>query len=190
MAGVAPSTASGHLGRLLEGGLLRVVDQGRHRYYMLANAHVAQLIESLSLGRQAPAHRPGASAGGVVTRARTCYDHLAGRLGVALFESLRDADAWTLTGDAVRLSTRGAARLRKAGLMGPQAPHPDLPGRVCVDWTERRFHLGGPLGAWLAQRVFGAHWLRRRGTTRALTATSAGRDGLRGLGVSWDALSA
>lgn len=189
IAGIAPSTASAHLKKLVDGGLLAVIDQGRHRYYMVADAHVAHLLETLSVGRRSPTFVPGADPGAEMTRARTCYDHLAGRLGVALFEQLRGLDAWSLSADAVRLSERGAARLRGAGLMPEDSPHPDLPGRVCVDWTERRFHLGGPLGAWLATRLFTAGWLRRRPTTRALTATTAGRDGLETFGVRWDALS-
>ena len=190
IAGVAASTASGHLKKLVDGGLLAVVDQGRHRYFMVADGHVAHLIETLSLGRDAPRFLPGASPGTEMTRARTCYDHLAGRLGVALFERLRGCDAWSLTDDAVRLSEPGARRLRQVGLMTTDTAHPDLPGRVCVDWTERRFHLGGPLGAWLAARVFDVGWLRRRGTDRSLAATTAGRSGLRALGVDWDALAA
>ncbi|MDX1433587.1 MAG: winged helix-turn-helix domain-containing protein [Gammaproteobacteria bacterium] len=190
IAGVAPSTASGHLKKLVDGGLLAVVDQGRHRYFMVADAHVAHLIETLSLGRDAPRFVPGASPGAEMTRARTCYDHLAGRLGVALFERLRGLDAWSLTADAVRLSETGARRLRGVGLIAAESPHPDLPGRVCVDWTERRFHLGGSLGAWLAGRVFDAGWLRRRRTDRSLTATTAGRDGLHALGIDWNTLSA
>lgn len=189
MTGIAPSTASGHLKKLVDGGLLAVVNQGRHRYYMVADAHVAHLLETVSAGRRAPAFIPGARPGAPVTRARTCYDHLAGRLGVALFARLRDADAWTLTADAVRLSERGAGRLRAAGLMAADARHPELPGRVCIDWTERRFHLGGPLGAWLARRLFETGWLHRRRTTRALAVTTAGRSGLRTLGVDWDALA-
>ena len=189
MAGIAPSTASAHLKKLVDGGLLAVVDQGRHRYFMVADPNVAHLLETISLGRRAPRPVPGAALDTSMTRARTCYDHLAGRLGVALFERLRDAHAWTLTADAVRLSERGAGRLRDAGLMERDAPPPDLPGRICVDWTERRFHLGGPLGAWLAGRFFDLGWLRRRRTDRSLVATSTGRDALRRLGVRWDTLS-
>lgn len=188
MAGIAPSTASGHLKKLVEGGLLAVVEQGRHRYFKLADEHVAHLLETLSVGRHAPRIVAHANRDAVVTRARTCYDHLAGRLGVALFERLRDVDGWTLADDAIRLSERGASRLRQVGLLEESAAHPDLPGRACVDWTERRFHLGGPLGAWFAERVFETQWLRRRKTTRALTATATGRDGFSALGVNWDAL--
>jgi len=188
IAGVAPSTASGHLKKLVEGELLAVVNQGRHRYFMVADAHVAHLLETLSIGRAAPGFVPGGSPGAEMTRARTCYDHLAGRLGVALFEQMRGFDAWSLTSDSVRLSEPGAGRLRAVGLMDTDTPHPDLPGRVCVDWTERRFHLGGPLGAWLAGRVFDADWLRRRRSDRSLTATTAGRAGLRALGLEWSSL--
>ena len=189
MAGIAASTASGHLKKLVEGGLVTVVDQGRHRYFTLADGHVAHLLETLTVSDK-PLRDPVRGHGDpVLIRARTCYDHLAGRLGVALFEQLQNADAWALTGDAVRLSEAGAIQLRKAGLLDEQTPHPDLPGRVCVDWTERRFHLGGALGAWLKDCVFDADWLQRRGKTRALVATTAGREGLLGLGVNWDALS-
>lgn len=188
MAGVAPSTASAHLQKLVAGGLLGVVDQGRHRYFTLADADVAHLLETVAAGRGAAPLAPRAGAGRAVSRARTCYDHLAGRLGVALFARLGDAGAWLLASDAVRLSERGAQRLRRAGLLDEHAPHPERPGRVCVDWTERRFHLGGALGAWLAARVFAAGWLYRRRATRAIAATAAGRGGLRGLGIDWDAL--
>jgi len=189
MAGVAPSTASAHLRKLIEGELLAVVDQGRHRYFRLANEQVAQMLEGISVtGVRA---RPALPWRGddVMLKARTCYDHLAGALGVALFEQLRAADGWALSEDAVHLSEAGRAKLRGAGLLSANDSVDGVPGRVCVDWSERRFHLGGKLGAWLTSRLFEQKWIRRRASTRALTVTTSGRQRLRSLGVEWDTLA-
>jgi DNA-binding transcriptional ArsR family regulator len=189
MAGIAPSTASAHLRKLIEGELLAVVHQGRNRYYRLANDRVAQLIENLSVaGVGAPPSNPW-RGDPVMLRARTCYNHLAGALGVALFERIRAADGWALSGDAVHLSEAGSRRLKEVGLLGDGEAVGEIPGRTCVDWSERRFHLGGKLGAWLASRLFEREWLRRRSSNRALTATTAGRKGLRALGLEWDGLA-
>ncbi len=189
MAGIAPSTASAHLRKLTDGELLAVVNQGRHRYYRLANDRVAATIENLSVaGVGAPLSNPW-RGDPVMLRARTCYNHLAGALGVALFEKIRTADGWALSGGAVHLSQAGSIRLKQVGLLGDKDAVGEIPGRTCIDWTERRFHLGGELGVWLASRLFELEWLRRRSSTRALTATTAGRKGLSALGVEWDALA-
>jgi len=189
MARIAPSTASAHLKKLTDGALLAVVDQGRHRYYRLANDRVAQMIENLSVACVgAPPSNPWRGDPAML-RARTCYDHLAGALGVALFGKIRAADGFALSGEAVHLSEAGRTRLEEAGLLGDADAVGEIPGRTCVDWTERRFHLGGKLGAWLTSRLFEREWLRRRASTRALTATTAGRKGLSALGLDWDALS-
>jgi DNA-binding transcriptional ArsR family regulator len=189
MAGVAPSTASAHLKKLTDSELLSAVHQGRNRYYRLADDRVAQLIEDLSVAGVGA--RPANPWRGdpVMLRARTCYNHLAGALGVALFEKIRAGDGWTLSGDAVLLSDAGSRRLKEVGILDHGEGVGDVPGRTCVDWTERRFHLGGRLGAWLASRLFQREWLRRRASTRALTATSAGRRGLSALGLEWDSLA-
>lgn len=188
MAQVAPSTASAHLKKLTDGELLAVVNQGRHRYYRLANDRIAQLIENLSV-TPVGASLPNPWRGDpVMLRARTCYDHLAGALGVALFEKIRAADGFVLTGEAVHLNKAGSKQLKQVGLLGDADAVGEIPGRACVDWTERRFHLGGKLGAWMASRLFEREWLRRRSSTRALTATTAGRKGLNALGLEWDGL--
>jgi DNA-binding transcriptional ArsR family regulator len=188
MAGIAPSTASAHLRKLIEGELLSVVECGRHRYYRLANERVAHMLENLSVSGVSMLRSCPWRGDPIMLRARTCYDHLAGRLGVALFEQIRAGVGWELSEDAVRLSQAGAARLRGVGLLGDDDVLDDVPGHTCVDWSERRFHLGGKLGAWLTSRLFDKDWIRRRSTTRALTATSVGREGLRALGVEWEAL--
>jgi DNA-binding transcriptional ArsR family regulator len=196
-AGVAPSTASGHLARLVGAGLLEVLPQGRHRYYRLAGPHVGELLEVLA--RVAPAApvrslRQGTRAE-AVRAARTCYDHLAGRLGVELFAALLAAGRVT-GGDgrhdpaaAVhdRLSARGRDvdyRLTPAGRealseLGVDLPEPDADGtialRYCVDWTEQRHHLSGAVGRALARRLLELRWVRRADAGRAVFVTDAGR---------------
>lgn len=182
MAGIAPSTASAHLGRLVEGGLLQVLNQGRHRYFRVADDRVAQVLETLPLLRAPPACAP-APGTRPLAFARTCYRHLAGRLGVALYEGLR-VQAWIEPGDdAMRLSAAGCAVLRASGLL-PDGRAPA--GRACLDWTERRFHLGGPLGVAITDRLLQRDWLRRHDGSRALRLTPPGRAGLRRLGIVLD----
>jgi DNA-binding transcriptional ArsR family regulator len=204
-AGVAPSTASGHLARLVGSGLLEVLPQGRHRYYRLAGPQVGELLEVLA--RVVPAApvrslRQGTKAG-AVRAARTCYDHLAGRLGVDLFASLLTAGQVTggdgrhdpATAVHDRLSARGRDvdyRLTEAGreslaALGVELPRSDGPLalRYCVDWTEQRHHLSGAVGRALTRRLLELQWLRRADTGRAVFVTDEGRRELpRALGVS------
>lgn len=185
IAGVAAATASAHLKRLSDAGLLSVVGQGRHRYYRLADEDVAHWIETLMLA--APRRiKERSIADRDLAAARTCYKHLAGRLGVALFDRLRGAHALDLESDAVRLNRKGEVLLRKSGLiLDDDDGVVLLDGRTCVDWTERRFHLSGPLGALLARRMLDERWLLRRDGTRAVGVSVRGREGLRALGVEW-----
>jgi DNA-binding transcriptional ArsR family regulator len=197
-AGVAASTASGHLGKLVDAGLLDVSVQGRHRYFRLAGPQVAELIETLA--RVAPAApvrslREGTRAH-ALRAARTCYDHVAGRLGVALFGALIEAGA-VVGGDGrhrvdgsdrlssagrdvdYRLTPAGASRLERLGIeVAPVLPD-GLPLRYCVDWTEQAHHLSGPVGRALATRLLELRWVRRADRTRALHVTDSGRRGLR-----------
>jgi DNA-binding transcriptional ArsR family regulator len=180
IAGVGAATASAHLKRLADAGLLDVVAQGRHRYFRLAGDDVAHWIETLMLA--APHRRETRHAADrALAAARTCYRHLAGRLGVALFERLRNVSGLDLDSDAVRLNRRGEALLRTSGLIDDGIAR--LDGRTCVDWTERRFHLSGPLGSELARRMLDDRWLLRRDGTRALGISARGREGLRALGI-------
>ncbi|MEO5559925.1 MAG: metalloregulator ArsR/SmtB family transcription factor [Dokdonella sp.] len=189
IVGVAPATASVHLRKLVEGSLLVVQAQGRHRYYRLAGEDVAHLVETLALtGARPLAAVPATRADPLLRRARTCYQHLAGQLGVALFERLRQRKALLIDTDALRLSPSGARWLHEIGLLDAFDTIAQLPGRSCIDWTERRFHLAGPLGTQLARRLIDAGWLRRRRDSRALMLGSLGRNGLRELGIDWDRL--
>ena len=205
-AGVAASTASAHLGKLVDAGLLTMIPQGRHRYFRLAGPEVGELLEVLA--RLAPpttvrSLRQGTHAEAVRT-ARTCYDHLAGRLGVALFAALLEHGHVTggdgrhdpLAAPSDRLSAPGRDvdyRLTPAGHraltgLGVELPRPAKDGttplRYCVDWSEQRHHLSGAVGRALARRAFELGWLRRLDGSRAVRLTAAGRDGLAGLGLS------
>ncbi len=198
-AGVAPSTLSGHLGRLVDGGLVTVEASGRHRYFRLAGPEVGEAVEALA--RLAPA-RPvrslrQASHAEAIRRARTCYDHLAGRLGVAVLDALvaggtlRAEPAPTGGADPIL----GAGRARRYLLTDTGRAHFDRLGvnlecagrrpltRYCLDWSEQRPHLAGVLGAALLDRLVALGWVIR-GERRVVRVSEAGRTGLvRDLGI-------
>jgi DNA-binding transcriptional ArsR family regulator len=199
-AGVAPSTASAHLAKLVEGGLVTAKRRGRHRYFRLAKPEVARAMEAIAaIAPPAPIRslREGTKAQAVRT-ARTCYDHLAGRLGVAIMHALI-ADGVLTGGDGhhrsararedrpsapgrdldYRLTDQGADKLRDLGVDVDRAfAGPRAPIRYCVDWSEQDHHLSGALGAALATRLFDLRWVRRLPRTRAVLLTDDGRRGL------------
>ncbi|RAO76624.1 ArsR/SmtB family transcription factor [Dyella jiangningensis] len=187
-AGVGAATASAHLKRLLEGGLLAVHVQGRHRYYRLAGEDVSALLEALALPRTRPALPAPAGGDRALRLARTCYRHLAGRLGVGLCDAMLSNDYLHMTGEGLRLRESGAAALVSTGLQ-PSSAQALLPlqGRSCLDWTERRMHVGGPLGVSLTDAMLEAGWLRRRRGSRALQPSDDGLRRLMALGVRIDA---
>ena len=185
-AGVAVSTASEHADRLVAGGLLTQHRQGRHRYLRIAGPDVAALIEAVAAaGAPRPPEVRTMSAAHRLRSlafARTCYDHLAGTVGVAV------ADAMTGQGlldraHGLALTERGTARLRDIGVhVEPGGKRPAL--RECVDWTERRIHLAGSVGAAICRHAFDHGWIRRVGTGRAVKVTDEGADAFgRHLGV-------
>ncbi|MEO7063354.1 MAG: helix-turn-helix transcriptional regulator [Dokdonella sp.] len=188
VAGVTAATASEHLRRLVEAGLLSVNAQGRHRYYRLADEDAAHLVETIALVARPRPRKTVAVADRALAHARTCYHHLAGRLGVALFDRLRDVEGLSLGRDAIRLNRSGQQLLCDSGLLRADDDLTGFAGRSCLDWTERRFHLAGPLGTQLTHRLLDAGWLRRRDDTRALGISIAGRAGVRALGLDWDRL--
>lgn len=184
LAGIGAATASAHLRRLSDAGLLSVKEQGRHRYYRLADENVAHWLETFALASPRVAPRKLAQPGDAeFVRARTCYRHLAGRLGVGLFDRLRRVSGLDLDSDAVRLNAKGERLLLRGGVLTGTVDEAQRSGRTCVDWTERRFHLSGALGTLLAQRLFDNGWLRRRSNTRALVISAVGRRGLADLGI-------
>ncbi|MFV8052943.1 ArsR/SmtB family transcription factor [Mycobacterium sp. 48b] len=202
-AGISRPTASSHLAKLTDAGLLTVRTQGRHRYYRLAGPEVGALIEQL--GRLAPARpvtslRDGTRAARLRS-ARTCYDHIAGRLGVALMGSLLDrgvltgGDGGFHPGGTDRLSSpghdvpyqltdHGRDLLHQMGIELPTGPRPLV--RYCVDWTEQRHHIAGGLGWAILDHFLAAEWLRRVPRHRALTVTDSGRAALSArFGIDW-----
>ncbi|MFI9344299.1 ArsR/SmtB family transcription factor [Streptomyces sp. NPDC052773] len=176
-AGVAPSTLSEHLGKLVAGGLLAEERQGRHRYVRLADARVAQLLEDLAA--QVPpgtAGRPRglreAGAGSAMARGRTCYDHLAGRLGIAVTDAF-GALGLLRRDTGFALTDAGLAWFARAGIPLDRAGRRPL-ARACLDWTERRPHLAGTAGAALCRHALDAGWCVRIGSERAVKVTPAG----------------
>jgi DNA-binding transcriptional ArsR family regulator len=179
LAKIAPSTASQHLGRLTDGELLAVEAQGRHRYYRLANSKVAALLESMMGFAPAPVAPRSANVGFDLRFARTCYDHLAGTIATALYDRLQADGTLSVTSDGITLTPTGTQRLQTLGidadaLRGGRRPL----ARACLDWTERRDHLAGALGAALLGSFRAQHWVTPRNTPRALRLTQAGRRAL------------
>jgi DNA-binding transcriptional ArsR family regulator len=176
VADVAPSTASGHLTRLLEGRLISCLSQGRHRYYRLAGHDVAELVEQmmgLSWGRITP---PESSAPQSMREARTCYDHLAGRVAVQIYDFML-ADGW-LEPDGSALTLRGREQFLQRGVaLGSHSRRKAC--CACLDWSERRFHLGGEAGAALLAHMESAGWIRRVAGFREVTLTARGKLALR-----------
>ncbi len=186
IAGVAPSTATEHLNHLVSGGLLAEQRQGRCRYVRLSGPAMAHLVEQMqSLAAPARSARTlrDNTAYTAMARARTCYDHVAGRLGVNL------ADALLARG---RVARDGGPRFTEPGLAWLASLGADVPAlqraqrpmlRDCLDWTERRPHLAGSGGAAICTYLFDAGWIERIGSQRAVRVTAAGERGLDALGV-------
>lgn len=176
-AGVTPQTASTHLARLTEGGLLRQRKQGRHKYLALAGDEVAHLLETL-MGVAAGAGHLRSRQGprdADLRHARLCYRHLAGAMGTRLYDSLRSRALVAGEGDRLHLTDDGRAFATDFGI----APAV-LSGRApvcleCLDWSERRSHLAGSLGRALLARIFDLGWARRIGDSRVVRFDAAGQ---------------
>jgi len=183
-AGVTPATASAHLRRLLDGGLLALQVQGRHRYYRLADERVASMLESLALASAPTLHRLPPRGDDQLRRARCCYRHLAGALGVAFCAMLLQRDWLHTETHGLRMLPTGIDALMASGLDLVGVSH--LYGRSCLDWTERRMHLGGPLGVAVTTAMFESDWLRRIPQSRVLQPSADGLRRLGSLGVRLD----
>lgn len=186
LSGVSPQTASAHLARLLDGGLLATRPHGRHRYYRLRDGEVAHAIETLVVAADlAPRKRRAVDP--KLKRARRCYDHLAGELGVAICDALIADKRVVAGGDGYMLSVDGqawAAQLNFAACEGSRRPLV----RPCLDWTERRPHLAGWLGAAICGHLEGLGGVRRVAGDRSLVITPEGSKALRRqFGLDWRA---
>jgi DNA-binding transcriptional ArsR family regulator len=179
-ARIAPSTASGHLARLVDGGLITGERRGRHRYFRLADPAVATALEALSTIAPARPVRSlrDASISEAIRHARTCYDHLAGRLGVELTAALEREGVLVHDGETFELGR--TVRLAQLGIDVDSLARRRRPlVRPCLDWSERRRHVAGSVGAALAERLFDLRWLKRRPTNRSVEITPLGLAQLR-----------
>jgi DNA-binding transcriptional ArsR family regulator len=181
-ARISPQTASAHLDRLFKGNLVAVEIQGRHHYYRLHDERVARLIEDLSViaPPSSVSTLPQRLEGQKLRLARTCYGHLAGKLGVAVTQGLTSA-GFIVEDDAVyQVTVSGKQWFRKIGVdvdslrFGPNRPLT----RRCLDWSERRHHLAGALGVAMGRRFFGLNWIVRVPQSRAVRLTERGRAAL------------
>ena len=178
LAGASPQAVSAHLARLVDGGLLAVEPQGRHRFFRIASGEAAEVIENLANWIDQPprhiAHDPA------LRHARLCYDHLAGQLGVSLFEQMSRRGLFAVGADGPELSQDGLCWCRSKGLpYGSPARSRRPLLRLCLDWTERRHHLGGHLGARLTGTMFEAGLVVCGAKPRTVDVTARGARFLR-----------
>lgn len=184
---VSPSAATAHLTKLVSAGLLAVERQGRRRLYRLANPTVIAALEALAA--VAPAPRAASRAPTQLHLARTCFDHLAGALGVRVTDVLIARGAIVLSDDAYTITASGEGTFAELGVdtKAVASGTRRAVARPCLDWSERRHHLAGALGAALISRWIAAEWFERLPDTRALTVTPQGRRGFRRLlGITVD----
>ncbi|GJL82622.1 MAG: transcriptional regulator [marine bacterium B5-7] len=185
-AGVTPQTASSHLHRLVEGGLLKVDARGRCRYFSLAGYDVADALEALEVLGTRRAARPGlvSARSEPLIEARTCYDHLAGRLGVGLVKAMKNMQYIREHDDSYSITSMGTTFISDLAIdIGEARNRRRAFARKCFDWSEQQYHLGGALGAALAERLFELRWLRKAPKSRAVTVTSLGSRHLHKLGL-------
>ncbi|MFQ5994082.1 MAG: ArsR/SmtB family transcription factor [Acidiferrobacterales bacterium] len=180
-AGVTPQTASTHLSKLVSARLLSLESQGRHRYYQLATPQVAQALESLmnlSTQRQS---RPGVRplCDDPLREARTCYDHLAGRVGVSITDALLKKRYLMAKRNDFEVTASGAHFLTELGIdLKAVRRERRAFARKCLDWSERRHHIAGALGAALTERLVKLKWLRQVPNSRVVTVTTSGKRSL------------
>jgi DNA-binding transcriptional ArsR family regulator len=184
VAGVSPQTTSEHLAMLREANLLSMTKQGRHCYFRLGSPQVARMIESIMVvAVDAPQrYRPRWNGGEQLRTARTCYDHIAGRLGVALTDALTRHEHIVLSEDGGMVTCAGEKFLTDFGVHLEDVKRGRRTFcRPCVDWSERRLHLAGALGAALAGRCLELGWVARIRNSRALKISADGESGFREL---------
>jgi DNA-binding transcriptional ArsR family regulator len=179
-AGITPQTASAHLGKLTEAGLLAVARHGRHRQFRLASSTVADMIDGIvavALEKR-PRYRPLSRHARALGAARMCYDHLAGRLSVDLTDAFVARDYVVLDGEIAEITTTGSRFFTGFGvaLRTPRSTRRHF-CRLCLDWTERRPHIAGPVGAAMTQRYFDLGWMERTRRSHAVSVTPLGRRG-------------
>jgi len=179
-ARITPQTASTHLAKLTEAGVLSVVRSGRHRYFRLALPAVAGMIDGIvavALGKR-PRYRPLSRQARALSAARMCYDHLAGRLSVEIADSFVAREYMVPDDDVAEITPAGTRFLTAFGIeLPPRRSSRRHFCRLCLDWTERRPHLAGAVGAAIATRYFDLGWLERIKRSQAVIVTRSGRRG-------------
>jgi DNA-binding transcriptional ArsR family regulator len=183
-AGITPQSASGHLRKMIDGGVVSVWSQGRFRYFRLANEQIGALLETLANASQTGPHRTGAAATipARLATARCCYTHLAGRLGVALADALVEHQYVAIEDDRATLTKPGAKWAEMTGLAANAAVNNADSLRLCLDWTERRFHLAGSIPSAILRHLLDTRCLKR-GEERSLIVTPAGAAWFANLGI-------
>ncbi len=183
VAGITPQTASSHLGRMTEAGLLAVERQGRHRYHRLASTTVATMIESIMAVAAEPANLANRKVrtgprDAAMRRARSCYDHLAGSIAVAVADRMGERGYITDLADGGELSAEGIMFFRSIGVDIDTALNRTTARRLfcrpCLDWSERRPHIAGTVGAALLNACIEQGWMRRNDRSRIISITRAG----------------
>jgi hypothetical protein len=176
VANVTPSTASSHLQRLTAGEIVSAVSHGRHKYYRISRPEVARALEALLIvaPQATPRHAGARAINAALRRLRTCYDHLAGELAVALADALVARGAICFTDTAGSVTPLGAALFAGLGIEFDSTPGRRPVCRPCLDWSERRYHLAGRAGVALARHAFDNGWVVRHGDARALKITERG----------------
>ncbi|TPI28074.1 winged helix-turn-helix domain-containing protein [Mesorhizobium sp. B2-1-8] len=175
-AGVSLPTASSHLSKLMEGGLLTLASQGRHRYYGLAGPQVAGMIEAITGVAEAVGPkrvRPG-PRDGAMRIARVCYDHLAGEQAVAMLDRLVDRNILVRDDKEIRLGPSAASHFAAIGIDVYTKPRRPV-CRACLDWSVRRSHLAGTLGAAILDKILAEKWARRQKDSRAVIFSPPGK---------------
>jgi DNA-binding transcriptional ArsR family regulator len=179
-ARVTPQTASSHLAKLIEAGLLSVIREGRHRYFRLASRKIADMLDGIVAValENRPRYRPLSRQARELSAARICYDHLAGRLSVELTDFFAAREYVVADDEAAEITPSGSRFLTEFGIdLAALSSTRRRFCRLCLDWTERRPHLAGALGAALTQRYFDLAWTERTKHSRAVIVTAAGKRG-------------
>ena len=183
LARISKSTASGHLKKLIGARLLAVTQKRRNRYYRIASPLVAKMLESIKAVaalETPPRYQPRSIQNDRLRMARTCYDHLAGQLGVAIANALVAKGYIVLTDEGGEVTDSGAHFLRDFGAeLRPKSRSRRIFCRPCLDWSERRYHIAGLIGAEIWRRCLELGWLQRNRNTRAVQVTRTGQIGLR-----------
>ena len=187
LTNVSPATMSAHLAKLVEGGLLRVESQGKHRYYRLSGPKIANLLETFGTLVRLPDASIESRVPGELRFARTCYRHLAGHVAVELNQAAQAKGLWTVSKSRDREYDVSHSGRRWLESIGVESCERRGFARACLDWSERRHHVAGELGLRLLERLLALKWIARVGETRAIRVTHRGQEELRrqlGLKVS------